>query len=308
MPAVWWVNQAEPQHSADLSRGFRWSPSLDRRGRVLEPWRCLEDMVPGDVWVNYKKPRIISLSVVTDPPEPAPRPSDQMDPGWAGDDGYLVRFRDFELDQPIDIGDLSDSWKRSAGPFRSNLWVKLTSVERVRDDAAQQLRATFADRWPSGSPWAQPDAPAQSESGRMRFWLDMHTPATWERFLAGGIDVITMDRPLKAVRPGDVFITFITGDGGRWGSAEEVTSEMRPASSRPYPEYDSKWEWKIRPLTKRLLRDEAIVVRDTVKRLELFRGHEANWGVSVRRSGIEISERDAELIIEWIDAREKGMS
>ena len=90
-----------------------------------------------------------------------------------------------------------------------------------------------------------------------------------------------------------------------WVSAEEVVSEIRPVKKRPY-NYDSNWEWKVRPLTARLPVACAVVVRDVVGDLEMFRGHEANWGVRVRRSGNEIPTRDAELIIGWIESASEG--
>ena len=59
MTAVWWVNQRNPQYAIDLQRGYRWSPSRTRAGGVREAWRCLEDMAPGDVWLNWEQQAIV---------------------------------------------------------------------------------------------------------------------------------------------------------------------------------------------------------------------------------------------------------
>jgi len=305
MPAVWWVNQAEPQHSVDLKRGYRWSPSRDKRGAVLEPWRCLEDMAVGDIWINYSKPRIVSLSAVTCPPEFLPRPADQTAPSWEDEGGCRVWFEDFTLSSPIDVKGIPDEWKRKAGPFRSNLWVKLSSVETVDPVAAEELRAMFADRWPEESPWAELAA-AATDNHQTRYWLNIHTPESWERFSVGDIDVVTSKLKSPNIRRGDIFINFVSGDGARWVSAEEVVSDVRPLLNKPYQDYDSQWEWEIRPLTKRLSLDEGIVVRSKTQRLDLFRGYERNWGVRVRKSGAELTEHDAELIIGWIDPPSRG--
>ncbi|HEY5477782.1 MAG TPA: hypothetical protein VIK11_13845, partial [Tepidiformaceae bacterium] len=75
MAAVWWVNQADPQYAIDLRRGYRWSPSKTKSGGVREAWRCLEDMVPGDTWINWRQQSIVALGVVTAVPESAPWPT-----------------------------------------------------------------------------------------------------------------------------------------------------------------------------------------------------------------------------------------
>lgn len=308
VPAIWWVNQAEPQYSIDLKRGYRWSPSKTKSGGVREAWRCLEDMVPGDIWVNWERQSIVALGVVIAAPEPAPWPADQDDQSdWPGAGGIRVCFKNVSLDKPIRADEIPDAWKRKAGPFRANLWVKLSSVEAVVPEAADELREMFADRWPVGSPWGVDVLPASSPRAT-RYWLNIHTPETWERFSAGDIEVASSLTKGKSVVRGDVFINFVTGDGGRWVSAEEIVSDARPARTKPYAGYDSQWEWAVRPLTARLSLRDGIVARATVSQLEMFRGHEANWGVRVRRSGVEIQERDAELIICWIDAASEGMS
>lgn len=308
MPAVWWVNQTEPQYSIDLKRGYRWSPSKTKSGGVREAWRCLEDMVPGDIWLSWEQQAIIAVGVVTATAEPCEWPAEQDDQdSWPGAGGCIVRFDDFKLERPIKASEIPDEWKREAGPFRANLWVKLSSVEAVVPAAAEELREMFADRWPAGSPWVGV-ASKPAPNRQTRYGLNIHTPETWERFSQGNIEVASSLTKGKSIARGDIFINFVTGDGGRWVSAEEIVSDARPARSKPYAEYDSQWEWAVRPLTARLSLDDGIVTRKTVSQLEMFRGHEANWGVRVRRSGVEIPERDAELIMGWIDAASEGMS
>lgn len=307
MPAVWWVNQTEPQYSIDLKRGYRWSPSKTKSGGVREAWRCLEDMVPGDVWLSWEQQAIVALGVVTVPAEPCEWPPEQDNQDkWPGAGGAIVRFENFELASPIKANEIPDDWKRGAGPFRRNLWVKLSSVESVVPAAAEKLREMFVDRWPAGSPWA--GAASTAVSRQNRYWLNIHTPDSWERFLAGDIDVVTSKRKTPSIQRGDIFINFVSGGGGRWVSAEEVVSEMRPVLEKPYEDYESQWEWQIRALTTRLSLDDGIVVRGTTQRLDLFRGYEGNWGVRVRQSGTELTEHDAQLIIEWIDPLSEGTS
>lgn len=307
MTAVWWVNQKEPQYAIDLKRGYRWSPSKTKSGGVREAWRCLEDMVPGDVWVNWEQQSIVAIGSVIAPPEPFGWPSDQAAEPWPDAGGIRVSFDHFPLERPIRADEIPDEWKRKAGPFRTNLWVKLSSVEPVDLAAADELRRMFSDRWPSGSAWGAADARALI--GRAtHFWLNVHTPESWSRFLKGDIAVITSMSRLEAIGPGDIFIDYVSGDGGRWVSANEVVSEVRPAETRPYEGYESRWEWQVRPLTARLPLERAAVVRDTVGQLAMFRGHEDNWGVRVRRSGTEMPESDAELIIGWIESASEGMA
>lgn len=307
MTAVWWVNQKEPQYAIDLKRGYRWSPSRTRSGGIREAWRCLEDMVPGDVWLNWEQQSIVAIGSVTALPEAYEWPTDQSAEQWPDAGGIRVFFDHFPLERPIRADEIPDQWKRKAGPFRSNLWVKLSSVEPVDPAAADELRRMFSDRWPAASAWGSPSVASDAHS-TTRFWLNVHTPESWSRFLTGDIGVITSMARLEAIRPGDIFIDYVSGSGGRWVSASEVLSEVRPAEARPYEGYDSQWEWKVRPLTARLPLERATVVRDTVGQLAMFRGHEDNWGVRVRRSGTEIPEGDAELIIGWIERASEGMA
>lgn len=302
MPAVWWVNQKNPQYAIDLARGYRWSPDRTRKGGLREAWRCLQDMQPGDIWLNWHEQAIVSIGVVTQLPEPMEWPEDQGDQErWPGAGGHRVWFENTDMLEPIRADEIPDAWKRKAGPFRENLWVKLSSVESVDPAASEELRQMFADRWPEGSPWFG-TATHATLSRRTRYWLNIHTPDSWDRFLGGEIDVITSKHESSRIQCGDIFINFVSGDGGRWVSAEEVVSESSPVATTPYPGYESRWEWRIRPLTKRLSRDEGVVVRDKTRRLDLFRGHEDNWGVRVRQSGAEITEHDAELVIGWIES------
>ncbi|MDP2183271.1 MAG: hypothetical protein Q8K99_11970 [Actinomycetota bacterium] len=309
MPAVWWVNQTNPQYTIDRTRGYRWSPSKTKTGGVREAWRCLEDMAQGDIWICWSSQSIDALGLVNRPPEPSRDwPVDQANQDlddYPDHAGYRVFFDLHPLDRPISAGEIPDEWKRKAGPFRANLWVKLSSVEPVDLSAADELREMFADRWPVGSPWGV-DAPPATAPRATRYWLSIHTPDSWERFLAGDIDVVTSKHKTDSIQRGDIFINFVSGDGARWVSAEEVVSDVRPLRGKPYQDYESQWEWQIRPLTPRLALDEGIVVRPTTGRLELFRGYERNWGVRVRKSGTELTEHDAELIIEWIDPLSEG--
>mgnify|MGYP001024621690 CR=1 FL=1 len=310
MASVWWVNQKNPQYAIDVKRGYRWSPTRGRKGRAVEGWRVLEDMREGDVWICWSASSIHAIGVVNRPPVATlDWPHDQSNQNledFPDHAGHRVYFDHFPLDRPIKADEIPDDWKRKAGPFRANLWVKLASVEPVDADAAKELRPMFADRWPEGSPWC-PSKKIESKTARAtKFWLDIHTPESWERFLQGDVEVVTLDRKAAAIQPGDIFLTYIAGDGGRWVSADEVVSEARPSVEKLYLDYDSQWEWAIRPLGPRLSLAEGIVVRENLSQLELFRGYESNWGVRIRKSASEISERDAELIIGWIDAKSEG--
>lgn len=311
MPIVWWVNQKNPQYAIDRKRGYRWSPDNNGKGKPVEGWRVLGDMAQGDMWICWSHQSIDALAVVNRPPVPSlDWPTDQANQNlddYPDHRGHKVFFDLYPLDRPLAADEIPDEWKRKAGPFRANLWVKLSSVEKVDQSAAQELRLMFADRWPAGSPWADADTGANLDH-QTRYWLNIHTPETWERFSAGDLEVVSSLTKSKAIARGDIFINFVTGDGGRWVSAEEIVSDIRPAQSKPYAGYDSQWEWAVRPLTDRLSVRNGIVARTSVSRLEMFRGHEANWGVRVRRSGIELPERDAELIIDWIDAASEEMS
>ena len=138
----------------------------------------------------------------------------------------------------------------------------------------------------------------------MTYWLDLFTGATWEQFQKAGSSVTgfreTQRSSLQRVKPGDIFLCYLTGVM-RWVGALEVvgpSSDTRPIWK---PE-DFPVRFEVRPLT--VLPPEHGVPMDALEgKVEFFASskHRGGFRGFVRRSPNAFRQaRDGELIVELL--------
>jgi hypothetical protein len=138
----------------------------------------------------------------------------------------------------------------------------------------------------------------------MTYWLDLFTGATWEQFKKAGSTVTgfrqTQRGALQRVKPGDIFLCYLTGVM-RWVGALEVvgpSSDTRPIWK---PE-DFPVRFEVRPLT--VLPPEHGVLMDALEgKVEFFANskHRGGFRGFLRRSpNVFRQARDGELIVELL--------
>jgi hypothetical protein len=138
----------------------------------------------------------------------------------------------------------------------------------------------------------------------MNYWPDLFTGATWEQFQKAGSKVTgfrqTQRGALQRVKPGDIFLCYLTGVM-RWVGALEVvgpSSDTRPIWK---PE-DFPVRFEVRPLT--VLPPEHGIPMDALEgKVEFFASskHRGGFRGFVRRSpNVFRQARDGELIVELL--------
>lgn len=134
----------------------------------------------------------------------------------------------------------------------------------------------------------------------MAYWLDLFTGQTWEEFQAAGATVTgfrkTQVAAKKKIKPGDVFLCYLTGVS-RWVGALEV--EGPSGDDRPIWKQDSfPVRFAVRPLV--LLPPEKGVPMHELADLVSFK-----WRGLVRRSPNLIkSQADGDAILQLLRAAE----
>jgi hypothetical protein len=138
----------------------------------------------------------------------------------------------------------------------------------------------------------------------MTYWLDLFTGATWEQFQKAGSTVTgfrqTQRGALQRVKPGDIFLCYLTGVM-RWVGALEVvgpSSDTRPIWK---PE-DFPVRFEVRPLT--ILPPEHGVLMDALEgKVDFFANskHRGGFRGFLRRSpNVFRQAKDGELIVELL--------
>ena len=138
----------------------------------------------------------------------------------------------------------------------------------------------------------------------MNYWLDLFTGTTWEQFRKAGATVSgfrgTQRKALQRVKPGDIFLCYLTGVM-RWVGALEVvgpSSDTRPIWG---PE-NFPVRFEVRPLM--VLPPEHGVPMDTLEgKVEFFASskHRGGFRGFLRKSPNAFRQaRDGELILELL--------
>lgn len=155
--ASYWVNQGQT-YQAERAGGYLWAPTQTKNGRTVHHHKLLQFVNVGDVIASYAGGAIRSLSRVIEGPVKTVRPSELSADAWQGD-GYLARVEYFDLQDPIQLSEIPiDLRDPSFGPFTKAGGIKQGYLFAMMEGFDTDLRITFAERWPPGSPWYNEEA------------------------------------------------------------------------------------------------------------------------------------------------------
>ena len=149
---VWWVNQGQTYEQERVG-GFLWAPQRTKAGHGVSHHTDMAKLVVGDVVVSYANKFIRALSTVSRATVEQNRPSELPD-DTRGREGFLARLDYFELASPIALSEIDTELRvPESGPFTKTGSVTQGYLYRLGDGAVSDIRSTFRDRWPEGSPW-----------------------------------------------------------------------------------------------------------------------------------------------------------
>lgn len=135
----------------------------------------------------------------------------------------------------------------------------------------------------------------------MTYWLDLFTGTTWEEFISSGSRITGFRERMRVaasnVRPGDIFICYLTGVK-RWVGALEVVAPTDD-NTRIWLQDDFPVRFEVRPLLA-LSPEHGIPMEHLEGRVRFYLGEDDRGGYKgfVRMSPNRFrSQEDAELII-----------
>lgn len=99
VPRYWWVNQTRAV-SRGMMQDYLWAPG-SARGSAAESARLLQQVSPGDLVFAYGEGVIAGIGLALRQAGAAPRPSELGPARAAGQDGWYLAVRFFELALPL---------------------------------------------------------------------------------------------------------------------------------------------------------------------------------------------------------------
>jgi len=212
--SAWWVNQGANFHK-ERDLGIVTAPVESKGGYVLQHHLNVSQLKDGDVIVHYANGKIRAVSVVKDKPYIGMSP---IHPD--GVERRLCKTTYFELEDPIEIGEIPEAIRIGESPFAKDGVVKQVYLVNLDSTFADWLKETFATRWPEGSPW---------EHTNRATWLFQANPKVWnlEEHLSameiGGEDVFSVTRYKSEIAEGDRVLLWSAGaNAGIYGVATIV--------------------------------------------------------------------------------------
>lgn len=197
---VWWVCQGrsyDDEHQAGVVFAGSGGPQVAHHLNVSRMRR-------GDVVLHYRKGWLVALGEVVAAPVQAQRP---YNAAAVRDEGWLTRVEYFPLESPIPLAELPPR-DGGEGPFGKAGTVKQGYLFPVDLGYAGEVRASFAVRWPPGSPWS---------GGSRGFWLFQANPKQWDlvahlpQMPPGHLRDWTVTRRAD-MHPGDAVVLWQGGD------------------------------------------------------------------------------------------------
>ena len=135
----------------------------------------------------------------------------------------------------------------------------------------------------------------------MNYWLDLFTGTTWEEFQEAGANVTGFREHNRTrasrIRPGDVFLCYITGVK-RWVGLLEVTGDLFVDNTPIWGEEVFPVRFSVRPLV--MLTPECGVPMESLKGTLTFYNDETPpgaWSGLVRGSPTKYKKADGEAIV-----------
>jgi hypothetical protein len=135
----------------------------------------------------------------------------------------------------------------------------------------------------------------------MTYWMDLFTKTTWEEFRTAGSKVSGFN-PVKAkyleiVKPGDIFLCYMTGGLFRWVGALEVLGPSQD-KRRIWKEAEYPVRFDVKPIVE-LDAETGLPMKALEGKVEFYRGPEdAGKYRSIIRSSLRpISSADGSLIL-----------
>src|SRR5262249_37918745 len=134
--------------------GYLWAPDASLGGQQFFFHKNLQSLRIGDVVVHYANGSIRAPGCGVSAALPQPDPEADEAAKRAG---YLARTRYFDLERPIGLEEIPGRTPE-AGPFAKGGGVQQGYLYELSGEFGDELRQTFEDRWPMGSPWAESDS------------------------------------------------------------------------------------------------------------------------------------------------------
>src|SRR5207247_2060608 len=106
----WWVNQGG-DFERERAHGYITAPLRDKAGGEPYHWKVLPELAVGDVVLHYYRQKIAAASEVSASAVSGTRPPDVPDTGW-GEDAHFVRLAYQDLEPPIPLSDIPETWRR----------------------------------------------------------------------------------------------------------------------------------------------------------------------------------------------------
>jgi MoxR-like ATPase len=228
LTGVWWVYQGK-SYDQELACGVVFAGSgAPQVAHHLNVGR----MKPGDVVIHYRYGKVVAIGETVAKPVDATRP---YGPPAERNQGWLTRVEYFELKDPIALAELPER-HGDEGPFNAAGQPKQGYLFPLEPSFAARIQEAFADRWPTGSPWA---------GGQRRFWLFQANPRQWNllghlpQMPPGHREDWTVTRHRNDMHPGDGVALWQAGEAagvyavGRLVGTPELrpTPGFRPASA-----------------------------------------------------------------------------
>ncbi len=149
----WWVNQGKT-YRQEQQGGYIWAPQRMRNGRAAEHHKNVRRVSKQDILLHYANGGIRALGAAIEDGHEEARPAELQVGGWEMD-GYLAPIQYWELDEPIELGEIPIGLRKNieGGPFNSRHAINQGYLYPLPREVAEGIRELFATRWPTDSPW-----------------------------------------------------------------------------------------------------------------------------------------------------------